>query len=105
MHPDAKSVGAHLDSPGSPLHALLDRARGLTTLQQLVRQWAGEPLGRSLHVANERDGIVVVFADSAAAFTQLRYRQQELLQALQARSGNTLLKLEIKMRPAAQNGR
>lgn len=101
MHPDAKNVGAHLVNPDSPLHALFDRARGLTVIQQFVRQWAGEPLGRSLRVANERDGMVVVYADSAAAYTQLRYRQQELLQVLQSRLGNALLKLEIKMKPTA----
>lgn len=104
MHADAKNVGAHLDNPESPVRALLDRARGLGTIQQLIRDWAGEPLAQSLRIANDREGVVVVYADSAAAFTELRYRQQELVQLLKARPGSSTVTLEIKMRPAAQSG-
>ncbi len=104
MHADAKNVGAHLDHPDSPVHELLQRARRLEETQQVLREWAREPLSRSLRIANERDGVMVVYADSAAAFTQLRYRQQELLQVLREQLGSPSLKLEIKMRLAAQNG-
>ncbi|GAC1632589.1 MAG: hypothetical protein NVS9B10_27250 [Nevskia sp.] len=103
MHTDAKSVGAHLENSDSPLHGLLDRARNLGNIQQLLRDWAQEPLSRSLRIANARDGVVVVYADSAAAFTQLRYRQQELLQLLREKLANPALTLEIQMRPSAQN--
>ncbi len=104
MHADAKNVGAHLDNPESSIRALLERTRTLADIQQILRDWAAEPFAHSLRIANTRDGIVVVYADSAAAFTQLRYRQQDLLQVLQRKLGNAALKLEIKMRLAAQNG-
>lgn len=104
MHADAKTVGAHLDQPGSPVQTLLHRAQHLGDIQQLLRDWAHEPLAHSLRIANERDGVVVVYADSAAAYTQVRYRQQELLNLLRQRLGPAYQKVEIKMRPAAQNG-
>lgn len=107
MHADAKNVGAHLDKPGSPVHRLLHQARRFGEIQQILRQilrdWTLEPLARSLRIANERDGVVVVYVDSAAAFTQLRYRQQDLIQAMRDRLNSNSLMLEIKMRPAAQN--
>ena len=103
-HADIKNVGAHLENSDSLLQGLLDRARSLGETQQILRNWAMEPLSRSLRIANARDGVVVVYADSAAAFTQLRYRQQELLQLLQTTLGKPDLTLEIKMRPAARDG-
>ena len=102
--PDGKNVGAHLDAPDSSVGLLLSRARGLGELQQTLSEWAAEPLARFLRIANLRDGVVVVHADSAAAFTQLRYRQQELVQVLQERLQDPVLTLQIRMVPAASHG-
>lgn len=105
LHADAQSIGAHLDSSESPVLALLRRARGIEEIQHILREWAAAPWSRALRVANARDGTVVVHADSAAAFTQLRYRQQELLELLRLKLGNPALQLDIKLRTVAQNRR
>ncbi len=107
MHADAENVGAHLDNPDSPAHELLRRAQRLGEIQRILREilrdWSLEPLAHSLRTANERDGVLIVYADSAAALTQVRYRRQDLLKALQERLAPAPEKLEIKMRPSAQS--
>jgi hypothetical protein len=102
--PDAVLIGACINDPGSALHQLLARAGRLAEIQTAIRDWAGEPLASSLTIANERDGSLVVYAASAAALLQVRYKQQELIQFLQGRLGLTSTKLEVKIYPAARNG-
>lgn len=102
--PDAKGIGAHLGDPGSSLHKLMARAAQLTEIQTLIRDWAGEPLASSLSVANERDGTLIIYAASAAALTQVRYKQQELIQFLHQRLGLASTKIEVKINPAARGG-
>lgn len=103
MHPDAKNVGAHLDENPSPVRGLLDRVRQLTRINDALRNWAQPPLGEGLRVANLRHGVLVIYIENAAAYTALRYRQQELTAFLQEALGLTITKIEIKLRPAAQN--
>ena len=98
--PDAVGIGACLNDPGSSVHHLLARARRLAEIQAAIRGWAGEPLASSLTIANERDGVLVVYAASAAALTQVRYKQQELIQFLRERLVSTAIKLEVKINPA-----
>jgi hypothetical protein len=97
---DAKGIGACLSDPDSSLHLLLARAGQLAAIQAAVRDWAGEPLASSLTVANERDGTLVIYAASAAALMQVRYRQQELIQFLHRRPGFKPAKIEAKITPA-----
>jgi hypothetical protein len=99
-HEDAQSVGACFGDLKSPIGKLFSRARRLAELESAVRSWAGEPLARSLRVANERDGILVIYATSAAALTQVHYRQKELLQRL----GTSIRKIEAKVLPTAPCG-
>lgn len=101
---DAQGIGAYLGNAGSSLHKLMARATQLTEIQTLIRDWAGEPLASSLSVANERDGILIIYAASAAALTQVRYKQQELIQFLHDRLGLTSKKIEVKIHPTAQGG-
>ena len=105
QEPEARGIGSCLDRPGSSTRHLLNRALRLADLESAIRGWAGEPLALSLSVANERDGTLVLYAASAAALTQLRYRQQELLQFLHQRLGLDTEKLEIKIKPTAHGGR
>ena len=102
--PDTKGIGAYLGDAGSSVQKLMARAAQLTEIQALIRDWAGEPLASSLSVANERDGTLVVYAASAAALTQVRYKQQELIQFLHQRLGLTSKKIEVKINPAAKSG-
>lgn len=102
--PDAKGIGACLNDPDSSLGSLLARAGQLAQIQSAIRDWAGEPLASSLTVANERDGILIIYAASAAALTQVRFRQQELIHFLQQRLGLASTKLEVKINPATLGG-
>jgi len=95
QEPEARGIGACLNDPSFPASRILERARMLADFQSALREWAGAPLAASLRIANERDGTLVVFADSASAATVLRYRQQELVQFLRRR--NIAIKnLEVK---------
>jgi hypothetical protein len=80
------------------------RASHLAELQSAIRDWAGEPLASSLIIANERDGTLIVYAASAAALTQVRYKQQELIHFLHQRLGSAPTKIEVKISPSATNG-
>lgn len=104
MHADAENVGAHLISPDSPVAALLARARHLEAIQKIVRDWAPSPLDRALRIANLRDGSVVLVVDSAPALTQLRFRQQELIELLRQRLNSPSLQVEIQMQPVSPSG-
>lgn len=74
-------------------------------IQSMIRDWAKAPLASALRIANERDGVVVLHVDSAAALTQLRFRQQELIQLLRQRLDSPSLHLEIQLRPASRFNR
>ena len=102
--PDAKGIGACLDEPGSSVHSVLARARQLAEIQSALRDWAGEPLASSLTIANERDGTLIIYAASAAALTQVRYKQQELIHFLRQRLGLASTKVEVKINPPARSG-
>jgi hypothetical protein len=99
--PDARELSVFLEKPGSPTRTLLARAQRLADIESAMREWAGKPLALSLSVANERDGTLVIYTTSAAALTQVRYRQQELIQFLHRRLGLELHKLEIKNTPSS----
>jgi hypothetical protein len=105
MHPDAKNVGAHLDEAPSRVRGLLDRARQLAKIDEAIRTWAQPPLSDGLRVANLRYGVLVLYIDSAVAYTALRYRQQELIDVLQQTLALTVTKIEMKTRPTAQNSK
>jgi hypothetical protein len=87
------------------VHQLLARAGRLAEIQSAIRDWArnwaGEPLASSLIVANERNGILLVYTNSAAALTQVRYRKQELIQFLHQRLGLATEKIDVKIHPSA----
>jgi hypothetical protein len=102
--PDAVGVGACLSDPGSSVQRLLARAGRLEEIQSAIHAWAGEPLASSLKIANERDGTLVVYATSAAALTQVRYKQQELIQFLRQRLGLALKKVEVKVDLSSGSG-
>src|ERR1700757_3011765 len=101
---DAVGIGTCFNEPGSALHQLMARAGRLADIQTAIRDWAGEPLASSLTIANERDGVLVVYAASAAALLQVRYKQQELIQFLRERLSLTATKLEVKINPTARSG-
>jgi|SRR5581483_11945743 len=99
---DAKSLGTCLNDPSSPLGKLLGQTKTLTEIEAAVRSWAGEPLAHSLHIANLRDDVLVLYATSSAAATSVRYRQKELFEHLRLRLGLAINKLEAKVLPTTR---
>ncbi len=55
--------------------------------------------GDALHVANLRDGTLVIHADNAAALTALRYRVNDLLHSLKSKFGPECSRIDAKVRP------
>jgi hypothetical protein len=102
--PEPRAIGECLQAADSPAHPLWARLDRLVQIQSAIAEWAGDPLARSLSVANVRDGLLFLYADSAAALTQVRYRQTELLAFLRSRLGGEALKLEVKVSPSARSG-
>jgi hypothetical protein len=47
---------------------------------------------------------LVIYAASAAALTQVRYKQQELIHFLRQRLGLASTKVEVKINPSARSG-
>lgn len=101
---EAQSVGSHLDRTPPLVRDLLGRARRLVEIERVIHAWAQAPLSNSLRVANVRDGVLVLLIENAAAYTAIRYRQQELLEVLRQRLGMTIRKVEMKTVPAVPSG-
>jgi len=101
MNADAKNVGEQLELPDSPVFGLLRRARWLADMEQIFRERVSPATAKALRIANFRNGTVVIYVDSAAALTQLRYSEKELLQALENKIKMPCRKLEIKVRSAS----
>lgn len=102
---ESRSLGACLNDAGSEARRLLSRADHLLHIESALREWAADTrLARSLRIANERDGRLVIYADSAAAATTLRYRQQELIQFLRHKLSLNATSIEVKIRPPAVGG-
>ncbi len=104
QEPDAIGIGACLNGTDSPVHKLLMRAGQLADVQSAIRSWAGEPLASSLFIANFRDGTLFIYAASAAALTQVRYNQQELIHFLRQNLGLATIKIEVKINPSSAKG-
>jgi hypothetical protein len=102
---EARTLGACLNDAGSAARSLLARADRLLQIESALREWAEDArLARSLRIANERGGRLLVYADSAAAATTLRYRRQELIQFLRQKLGLNATAIDVKIRPPAPGG-
>jgi len=99
MRSTSRTLAEHLLLHSSPLSKLLGQARQLAAADQVLRQTLGPPLGNHIRLANLRDGLAILHADSAATLTLLRFRQQELLQILQSRAGVECCRLEFGIDP------
>lgn len=108
---EAKSIGAILGGDRSRVRTLLDEAQRLETLQSGLNDWTARharmpagcaevPTGISLRVVAERDATLVIYGNSAAALTAIRYRQDELLSYLRERFSITASKIVTKIVPS-----
>jgi hypothetical protein len=87
-----------LQQPGD-FETLLQRVQRIETLDRAVHQWIVEPWLSAIRVANLRGDTLVVFSESAAAATMLRYRRDDLMSFLKQRHGLVVTRIEAKVRP------
>lgn len=86
--------------PGG-LREVLSRARQISEFNQALRQFSDEPWLAQIHVANIRNGTLVLFSSSAAALVVLRNRQKKLLEFLHQRFPSACIAIEARVRPDA----
>ncbi len=68
-------------------------------LERSIRSFMHETAENSFRIANLRGDVLVIFCNSAAASTDLRYQSQALMDHLRERHGLALRKLLIRVRP------
>ncbi len=81
----------------STVQALLSRADMLREIQTAIRGLLG-PAGDGVRVANIRDGTLVLFVDSAAVGTRIRFGEAQILGLVRDRFGHGVWKLQVKVR-------
>ena len=88
---------------GSPdgLQVVLNHSQRLEALNRILRGCIPAPLNQHCQVANLRDNILVLHADSSAWALKLRYGSRMLLQQLRQRGVPGLGAVEVKVRPPA----
>lgn len=94
-----------LQQQSGDIENLLQRVRRIETLDRVLHQWTTDPWLAAIRVANLRGDTLVVFADTAAAATMLRYRREDLLAYLRRQHGPEIGRLEVKVRPGSARGR
>jgi hypothetical protein len=87
------------------VETLLHRVRRIEALDRAVHQWSSDPWLSAIRVANVRGDTLVVFSESAAAATTMRFRREDLLDYLRQRHGIELSRLETKVRPGSTRRR
>lgn len=89
--------GRLLQKPGD-FESLLDRVRRIEALDRALHQWSSEPWLAAIRVANLRGETLVVFSDSAASLTTLRYQRENLLAYLRERHGLPVSRIEARVK-------
>lgn len=85
-------------NPGG-LQAVISHTQRLEALNRTLRGCIPAPLSQHCQVANLRDNILVLHADSSAWALKLRYSSRALLQQLRQRGVPGLSAVEVKVRP------
>lgn len=80
---------------------MLAHARRLEALDEGLRAFLGAPLQRHCRLANLRDGILVVHADSPAWSTRLRYQERQILAYMRRAAEPTVRRLVVRVKPPA----
>ena len=89
-----------LRKPGFPAEGVLQRGRFLLKLDHLLRSILDHESSLHCRVGNVRDGLLILYTDSAAWATRLRYQTPALLQQLQTHKGlQGLQKIELRVLP------
>lgn len=97
------SIGQLLNQPtAGGFGQVLNRARQLRKLTQSLQKMVDAPLNQHIVVANIRDNIMIVGADSAVWHTRVRYLAPLILEQMQRLSGLEELRgIEFRVQPSA----
>ncbi len=87
-----------LASPDA-LQVVLGHTHRLEMLNRTLRGCIPAPLNQHCQVANLRDNILILHADSSAWALKLRYSSRTLVQQLRQRGLPALSTIEVKVRP------
>ena len=90
-----------LHSTSFPAEGLLQRGQYLHRLDRLFGKLLDSETRLHCQVGNIRDGVLIIYIDSTAWATRLRYQTPALLQQLQQRKGlEGLHQIELRVLPA-----
>ncbi|WP_394130648.1 DUF721 domain-containing protein [Shewanella maritima] len=78
---------------------LAEKAELLNHLNQHVKQALAGPVAEQLHVANLRQGVLVIETTSAAWAARVNFQKPKLLRQLQAETLPMLTAIEVKINP------
>jgi hypothetical protein len=100
--PPPSAAEANFLAAQSTAQSLIARARQLAIIDQHLRHALEPWLATHLRLGNIRDDTVVLFVDTAAVLTELRFRKAELLELLRTASGmDCLTQVEVRVNPEA----
>ena len=95
-----KSVTAILAGRNDNLQTLLDRAAIIDGINQRLLRYLQPPLNQHVCLANVREDIAVIMADSSVWLTRARYQGPEILTLLRQEPGlERISKLHFKIQP------
>jgi hypothetical protein len=97
-----KAIGQFLTSGSSELSAAIGRARALNKLSTDVLQHLPSGLAHHCQVANYKENILILHAESASWATQLRFQAPAILKLLQEKQiVKNNCRIEVRVRPKA----
>ncbi len=83
-----------------PVEGLLQRGQFLHRLNRLVGSLLDDTFEQHCQVGNVRDGVLILYVDSTAWASRMRYQAPTLLKQLQQRKGlASIQKVEVKLLP------
>lgn len=101
--PSAAQLSKILSDKHSSLGAVLNRARLLLQLQQLLAGSMEPSLASQFQVANIRQNRLILLAPSASWATRLRMATAELLEALHQAGFTELREIDIRVAPLIES--
>jgi hypothetical protein len=100
MRSKTPTLAEHLLLQRNPVSGLLGHASRLAAADLVLRQAFDTSLAPRFRLANLRDGVAVIHADSGATSSLLRFRQQELMDILTRQAGIVCERVLIRIDPS-----
>ncbi len=95
-----RSFGSIVAGGSGVVKRIARHSEALMQLQRRLRDLLPSPLAEHCHVANARGRTIIVYVDSAAWATQLRFLSDQLAKALLGDSGG---RLQVRVKPSSRS--